>query len=58
MSKVVVYALAKRADHEPNNYIDNKPEPTKLLYHPMGPQTNKHLPPGPFTGQFLGKVDI
>jgi hypothetical protein len=26
---------------------------TKLLYHPRGPQTDKHLPPCPFTGQFL-----
>jgi hypothetical protein len=60
MSKVVVSAPAERADHGPNNYIDNKPdsEPTKLLYLPKGPQTDKHLPPGPFTGQFLRKADI
>jgi hypothetical protein len=30
----------------------------KLLYHPRGPQTEKHLPPGPFTGQFFRKADI
>jgi hypothetical protein len=58
MSKVVVYT--ERADHGPNNYIDNKPDPkpTKLLYHPRGPQTDKHLTPSPFTGEFLRKADI
>ncbi len=30
----------------------------KLLYHPRGPHTDKHLSPGPFTGQFLRKADI
>ncbi len=41
-------------------------KPTKLLYHPKqktnkegrGPQTDKHLPPSPFTGQYIRKVDI
>jgi hypothetical protein len=33
-------------------------EPTKLLYHPRGPQTDKHLPPGSFTGQIFRKTDI
>ncbi len=32
--------------------------PTKLPNHPRGPQTVKHLPPGPFTGEFLRKADI
>jgi hypothetical protein len=25
---------------------------------PRGPQTDKHLPPGPFTGEFFRKADI
>ncbi len=33
-------------------------EPKKLLYHSKGPQTEKHLPPGPFTGRFWRKADI
>jgi len=28
------------------------------LPHKGGPQTDKHLPPGPFTGQFVRKDDI
>jgi hypothetical protein len=30
-------------------------EPTNLLYHPRGPQTDKHLPPGPFKVNFKEK---
>jgi hypothetical protein len=33
-------------------------EPKNLPYHHRGPQTDKYLPPGPFTGQFLRKGDI
>ncbi len=37
-------------------------EPTKSPYHPKqkpkGPQTDKRLPPSPFTGQFLRKAEI
>ncbi len=40
-------------------------EPTKLLYHlkqkpkeGREPQTDKHLPPSPFKGQFLRKANI
>ncbi len=39
-------------------YIWPDSEATKLLCHPTGPQTDKHLPPGPFIGQFLRKADI
>ncbi len=35
-------------------YIWPDSETTKLLYHPPGPQTDKHLPPG----KFLRKADI
>jgi hypothetical protein len=41
------------------------PEPTKLLYHPKhknlggeGASEDKHMPPNPFTGQFLRKADL
>jgi hypothetical protein len=33
-------------------------DPTKLLYHPRGPQKDKHPPPGPITGQFWRKAYI
>jgi hypothetical protein len=45
-------------------YISPEAEPTKLLFCPKqkpegrGPQTDKHLPPSTFTGQFLRKADI
>jgi hypothetical protein len=30
-------------------------EPSKFVDHPRGPQTDEHLPQGPFTGQFFKK---
>jgi hypothetical protein len=32
--------------------------PPKKTYEGRGPQTDKHLPPSAFTGQFLRKADI
>jgi hypothetical protein len=29
-----------------------------FFFHHMGPQTDKHLPPGPFAGEILRKADI